>query len=199
MVRHRLVKRTIRVDQSWDDEEGETDDTTSDAGTRTVPILAVLAEQVTAHGLATARAGGDLVFGREADAPLIPSTVASRALAAWEGANADVRAQAQREAHDVDPGQRGAARPDRLARGTAHCASTLIAADANPKVIQTVTGHATIQMTLAETGDALRPLRPPHARWARGGSRGGGRVFGPGGVILMQRFRGIAPVLLGEA
>jgi integrase len=72
----------IRVERGWDDDEGA-QDTKSDAGKRAVPIAATLRRLLVAHALATGRRGQDLVFGRTALEPFIPSTVRMRALKAW--------------------------------------------------------------------------------------------------------------------
>jgi integrase len=74
---------TIRVARTWDDEEGELDEAKTEAGTRTVALPAFVAQLLAAHGLTTSRAGRELVFGRTAELPFVPSTVRSRALKAW--------------------------------------------------------------------------------------------------------------------
>ena len=62
--------------------EGEVEVKT-DAGFRVVPVTAGLRRLLIAHRAATGRSGRDLVFGRTAADPFIPSTVRSRALRAW--------------------------------------------------------------------------------------------------------------------
>ena len=47
----------------------------------------ILRHELVAHKLATGRDGVQLVFGRTATLPFIPSTVRRRALAAWEAAD----------------------------------------------------------------------------------------------------------------
>jgi integrase len=76
----------IHVRRTWDDEEGEVA-TKTDAGFRTVPMTTRLRELVVAHGLDTRRGGDDLVFGRTASSPFVPSTVRARARKAWKGLN----------------------------------------------------------------------------------------------------------------
>jgi integrase len=72
----------IHVRRNWDDVEGEVEVKT-DAGFRVVPITAGLRELLEAHEATRHRGGNDLVFGRTAVDPFIPSTVRSRALRAW--------------------------------------------------------------------------------------------------------------------
>lgn len=72
----------IAVREGWDDVEGA-QDTKSDAGERSVPMVGILKRYVRAHLLATGRRGSDLVFGRTATLPSVASTVRARALKAW--------------------------------------------------------------------------------------------------------------------
>jgi integrase len=78
----------IRVARGWDDVEGEQDPKTN-AGQRVVPMADVLRRDLAAHKLRTGRGGDDLVFGRTAAQPFIPTTVRGRALKAWEAAGLD--------------------------------------------------------------------------------------------------------------
>ncbi len=112
-----------------------------------------LGEHLADHGLRDPRGGDDLVFGATATDAFIPSTVRRRALAAWDAVNAKARATAADEARDVEPGELLDAIGLHEARHT--CASTLIAAGANAKVIQMVMGHATIQMTFDRYGHLM--------------------------------------------
>ena len=80
-----LGKSEIHVRRSWDAVEGDIDPK-SDAGTRIIPLLAILRDHIDQHLMTTRREGSDLVFGREADLPFIPSTVRLHALSAWEAA-----------------------------------------------------------------------------------------------------------------
>jgi integrase len=75
----------IRVRHSWDDEEGEQDGKTDNAE-REVPIVAALRGELLRHLARTGRRGGDLVFGRTASEPFIPSTVRRESNAAWDRA-----------------------------------------------------------------------------------------------------------------
>jgi integrase len=148
-----LAKRQIRVQRGWDDIEAERDDVKSDAGRRTVPILEVLAGELADHGLRTTRAGDDLVFGREPGVAFTPSTVRLDAMKAWGRVNAKVRKAAQERGEDVDEAQ--LLDPIGL-HESRHCfASMLIASGANAKVIQSVMGHATIQMTFDRYGHLM--------------------------------------------
>jgi len=125
-----LAGRAIRVRRAWDDVDGE-QDVKSEAGRRRVPILAALSPLLRAHQLAAGRRGDDLVFGVAAHDPFEPSTVRRRALAAWKVAEL---------------------RPIGLHEARHTCASTFIAAGANPKTVQVVMGHATIGMTFDRYG-----------------------------------------------
>lgn len=75
----------IGVERALDD-SGEIITTKTIAGQREVPILGALRPHLLAHKLRTGRSGSDLVFGRTASGPFIPSTVRRRAIAAWEKA-----------------------------------------------------------------------------------------------------------------
>jgi integrase len=120
-----LGRSEIRVERSWDQYEGALDPK-SDTSIRTVPILAVLRDNLDARKLATERDGSDLVFGRTRSEAFVPSTSDNRAKRAWKAA--------------------------KLQRITLHeCrhtfASLLIDAGVNAKALQTFMGHSTIQMT----------------------------------------------------
>lgn len=117
--------RVIHVRRGWDDDEGEQAGK-SQAADRRVPILAVFSPLLAEHKLATGRDGEDLVFGREPREPFIPSTVRRRAIDAWK--RAKLTSTSLHEARHT-------------------FASMMIASGANPKVIQAVMGHATIEMT----------------------------------------------------
>lgn len=144
-----LGRSEIRVERSWDQVEGPIDPK-SETSARTVPILAVLRDYLVEHKLATGRDGEELVFGRTAELPFVPSTVRNRALAAWAAAN-------KREAEQAEEEER---KPALLERITLHeCrhtfASTLIDAGANAKAIQTFLGHSTITMTYDTYGHLM--------------------------------------------
>ena len=77
----------VHVRRSWDQHAGFIEVKT-DAGLRSVPLIAPLRKLLAAHRLSSGRRGDDLVFGRTASDPFVASTVRSRALAAWEAENA---------------------------------------------------------------------------------------------------------------
>jgi integrase len=147
-----LAGRVIRVRRAWDDKDGE-QDPKSNAAHRRVPILDVLVPLLAAQGLRTGRTGSDLVFGSTAMEPFDPSALRRRALAAWKAHNAREEAAAAAEARDVDPTRLLARIGLHESRHT--CASTLIAAGANAKVIQSVMGHASITMTFDVYGHLM--------------------------------------------
>jgi integrase len=128
-----LGRSEIRVARSWDEREGPIEPK-SEAGKRTVPILAVLRDFLDAHKIATERDGDDLVFGRSAAVPFTPNTARGRARRAWEQA-----ALAPITMHEC--------------RHT--FASLLIDAGVNAKAIQTFMGHATIEMTFGQYGHLM--------------------------------------------
>lgn len=136
-----LPARVIHVRRGWDDVEGEQDGK-SEAAERDVPILDPLAPELAAHLLRLAPGGDPLVFGLGADEPFYPSTVRNRALAAWKAANDQRGPDDQLE-------------PIGLHEARHTCASVLIAANANPKVIQSVMGHADISMTFDHYGHLM--------------------------------------------
>jgi len=72
----------IRVRRTWDDNEGEVSAKT-ESGERDIPLSKVARGYLVEHGLTTGRAGDDLVLGRTATAPFVPSTMRSRAYRAW--------------------------------------------------------------------------------------------------------------------
>jgi integrase len=140
----------IHVQRGWDAVEGEQGGK-SHAADRRVPILDVLVPELAAHKLRTKRGAEDLVFGRTAADPFVPSTTRSRALRAWEVEN-ERRTADSRES-------------DRLAPITLHearhtCASILIAAGVNAKALSVIMGHSTI----ATTFDTYGHLMPRRAR-----------------------------------
>jgi len=146
-----LAGRRVRVERSWDDCDGERDGPKSDAGRRSVPILALLAPDLVEHGLRTRRGGDDLVFGLTAEQAFYPATVRRRALAAWEAENARAAAQAQERAEDPP----SPLVPISLHEARHTFASLLIRSGADAKAIQTVMGHATIAMTFDVYGKLM--------------------------------------------
>jgi len=133
-----LSERVIHVRRGWDDEEGEQDGK-SEAAERDVPILDPLARELAAHKLRSGGGRNVLVFALAPEQPFYRSTVNNHAKAAWRSAN-ELREKDDR------------LEPIGLHEARHTCASTFIAANANPKAIQTIMGHATIQMTFDHYG-----------------------------------------------
>ncbi len=121
-----ITKRVIHVRRSWDRVAGELEPKSA-AGHRTVPIPNAL------HGfvVSTPEAVRDLVFGRQADVPFVPGTVADRARRAWRKAGLE---------------------PITLHECRHTYASLMIAAGVNAKALQTFMGHASITITLDRYG-----------------------------------------------
>ncbi len=81
-----LDQGVIDVRRNWDDKEGVIE-TKSCAGTRTVPIPAILRGHLLAHHLRHGRPTIGLVFGRTPTQPFSPSSLRLRALSAWRNAS----------------------------------------------------------------------------------------------------------------
>lgn len=126
------------MERALDDGErgkpGELIETKTAAGRRTVPIVPALRRLLAAHKLRTGRSGGDLVFGRTAAGPFIPSTVRRHALTAWEDAGL---------------------RPIGLHECRHTAASLLIAAGVNDKALCSIMGHASVTITKDRYGHLL--------------------------------------------
>jgi integrase-like protein len=75
----------VNVSRGWDDHEGE-QDTKTEKGERSIPLSGRVRKELAAHLLRTGRSGDDLVFGRTAELPFIPTTVRHQTLAAWKKA-----------------------------------------------------------------------------------------------------------------
>lgn len=139
-----LQRSEIHVQRSWDQEEGPIPPK-SKAGTRTVPLLAVLRPY-----LEDAPSGPRLVFGRSQDQPFDPKTIGDRAKRSWDDAN---------EAENADAGLRPALDPMTLHECRHTFASLLIDAGVNPKAIQEFMGHATIEETFSRYGHLMPGAR----------------------------------------
>jgi integrase len=125
----------INVQRNMDDDPqvGEVE-VKSDAGRRKVPLVGRIRRELVAHKLATGRGGDELVFGRTPQLPFLPSTVRSRALAAWKAA--ELASFTPHEAR--------------------HCAASyLIAAGLNPKQISVYIGHSDIRTTYNRYGHLM--------------------------------------------
>ena len=116
----------IRVTAGWDHVHGE-QDTKTQAGTRTVPLVGRLRAELARHKLATGRSGDDLCFGQTATAAMVRSAIRARANRAWKAAGLD--ALTPHEAPHT-------------------CASYLAAAGLTHKEVQTAMGHVDIRTTL---------------------------------------------------
>ena len=127
-----LATGVIKVTRSWDDEEGEQEDGKTAAARRKVPVAGMLRDELDEHLLLTGRRGDDLVFGLTAEDAFVPSTVRSRALAAWEGRQ-----------------------PITLHEGRHTFASLMIAAGVNAKALSTYMGHASISITFDRYGHLM--------------------------------------------
>jgi integrase len=120
-----LEDSVISVSRTLDD-NGTVVATKTEAGDREVPILSMLRTDLLAHKLRTGRGGEDLVFGRTATLPFVPSTVRRRAIDAWAAAKLQPIAL-----HEC--------------RHTA--ASEMRAAGLDFKLIQTIIGHSSVTTT----------------------------------------------------
>jgi integrase len=120
-----LDKGIIRVERSWDDVEGEVEPK-SDAGRRTVPIIARLRDYLTEHQARTRKDG--LVFGTSAETPFTPSNVRRKANLVWSKVKPPLE-------------------PIELQEARHTFASILIDADVNAKQIQRYMGHSSITVT----------------------------------------------------
>ncbi len=144
----------IHVRRGWDDdpEVGEIE-VKSDAGRRRVPLVGLLGELMAAHRDATGRGGDDLVFGRTAALPFIPTTIRRRALRAWRDANAQVEEESVRAGREVEAGEWCEPLTPHEAR---HCAASyLIAAGLNPKELSVYIGHSDVRTTFNRYGHLM--------------------------------------------
>jgi integrase len=139
----------IHIRTGWDQVEGEIEPK-SEAGKRTIPVLAILRDYLDEQLLRTGRGGTDRVFGRSGDQVFYASTIDGRAKRAWTARNLAEREEAEKEGRAADL----------LTILTMHeCrhtfASILIDTGANPKAIQEVMGHSKIQTTFDVYGHLL--------------------------------------------
>jgi integrase len=128
-----LAAGLIRVERSYDPKAGEYVAPKSRAGTRKVPIAAVLREHLIAHRLRSGRADG-LVFGRSPSAPFDSWQVKGRADKVWLAA--------------------GLA-PIGMHESRHTFASLMIGAGVNAKALSTYMGHASITITLDRYGHLM--------------------------------------------
>lgn len=128
-----LQAGVIQVKRGWDDEEGPIDVKTG-AGRRKVPLAGELRRELIAHKLRTGRDGDDLIFGRTAQLPFVPSTVGARAQRAW----------GSRGLEPLTPHE------------ARHCAvSYFIAAGMNAKQISVYVGHGDVRQTWNRYGHLM--------------------------------------------
>jgi integrase len=123
----------LTVTRSWTQAEEKPK---TEAGVRRVPLWDGLAAELKAHLKRTGRSGNDLVFGRSATEPFVPSTVRTRSLKAWK---------------DADP----PLDPVGLHQCRHTFASFLIESGANAKALSTVMGHASIEITFNTYGHLM--------------------------------------------
>ena len=128
-----LAARSIRVERAWDQYAGVIEPK-SEAGWRTVPLLATLQGILESHMFRTRRGGEDLLFGRSKQAPFVSSTINNHAQERWAALRL---------------------RPITLHECRHTFASLLIDAGANPKALQTFMGHSHIQTTFDIYGHLL--------------------------------------------
>jgi integrase len=144
-----LGSSEISVERSWDQVEGPLDPK-SDAGQRTIPILGALRDHLLEHKLATSREGADLVFGRTAALPFVPSSTRNRAIASWDAANAGEEKRVEESG-----GEPALFEPIGLHEARHTFASLLIDAGVNAKAVQEFMGHSTITMTFDTYGHLM--------------------------------------------
>jgi integrase len=80
-----LARREIHVRRSWDNKAGEIKPK-SDAGKRVVAMVEPLPDYLLDHLATTKRSGAGYIFGRTAEKPFAPTSVARRASNAWKAA-----------------------------------------------------------------------------------------------------------------
>lgn len=119
------AENVIAVTRALDD-DGTVILTKTYAGERDVPVILTLKPLLAAHLLSTGRSEDDLIFGRTATLPFIPSTVRHRARAAWQSAGLE---------------------PITLHEARHSTASMLRAAGIDFKLISTIVGHASVTIT----------------------------------------------------
>ena len=161
-----LAGGRIHVRRSWDDYAGEVTPKSS-AGTRTVPLMGILRDELIEHKTRTGRDGSAFVFGRTATEPFTATAVRKRALRAWADANVE---RAEQELELLEP--------IGLHELRHSFASLAIAAGVNAKTLSTYMGHSSITITLDRYGHLFEgheaeaaELLDAYARRADTGSR----------------------------
>jgi integrase len=126
-----LANGVIRIERAWDVREGAIEPK-SRAGRRTVPLAAVLRDQLVEHK--QRRGSDELVFGRPDGKAFDGSTVDARAKAAWREAGLE---------------------PITLHEARHTFASLMIAAGVNAKALATYMGHASVTITYDRYGHLM--------------------------------------------
>jgi integrase len=128
-----LAAGVIRVERSYDPRAGVTVKPKSRAGRRTVPIAAILRDELLEHRMRQGREVG-LVFGRSSDRPFNTSTIWDRARRTWAAAGL-------------------------IPIGLHECrhtfASLMIAAGVNAKALAAFMGHSSVTITLDRYGHLM--------------------------------------------
>jgi integrase len=128
-----LAGGTIHVERAWDEKSRVYIEPKSRAGTRRVPIAALLRDELLEHKLRSRRDDG-LVFATTPDTPFVSSSLWRRTRTAWR--KADLAPIGLHEARHT-------------------CASLMIAAGVNAKALSTYLGHASVTITLDRYGHLL--------------------------------------------
>jgi integrase len=133
-----LSTNRIRVEKSWDQQEGLIEPK-SRKSKRVVPIPAILRSFLVAHRQVTVPTREAFVFARSDGRPFSPSTVHQRARRAW--AVADLQVIGLHEA--------------RHTFASLMIAAMVMANSFNPKVLQSIMGHADITTTFDRYGKLM--------------------------------------------
>lgn len=144
-----IAGNLIAVERGWDQVEGVIEPK-SRAGSRSVPLLAILRGHLVGRLDRCGRTGEDLAFGRTAAEAFYASTVDGRAKRAWKAANEREQSAAERDEREA-----GLLRPITMHHCRHTFASLLIDSGANPKAIQEFMGHSKIQTTFDVYGHLL--------------------------------------------
>jgi integrase len=129
-----LDRNLIIIDTGWDRLEGPVAPK-SRAGIRSIPIIPRLRSELVEHALRTGRRTG-LVFGRTTEIPFAPSSIQQRADKAWDDSGLD-----RVTLHDC-----------RHTFASLMIAAQVRANEFNPKVLQHLMGHSSIQVTYDRYG-----------------------------------------------
>jgi integrase len=128
-----LAAGVIRVERSYDARAGVTVKPKSRAGRRTVPVAAILRDELVEHRMRQGRSLG-LAFGRSAERPFNASTIWARARRAWKDSGLE---------------------PIGLHECRHTFASLMIAAGVNAKALAAFMGHSSVTITLDRYGHLM--------------------------------------------